>query len=189
MLWYVSYGSNLYAARFRCYLEGGAPPNGLWSAPGARDATPAVADRRVEIPQSLLFGGPSYTWSGAPAYLDLDGQGTTIGRAWCITPEQFADVVAQENHITPGEVEVPEELVRDGGVLLPKERYGRLVALGELDGAPAVSFTYVERPEPRAPDDDYLAMLRGGLAELGMTDEQARSYLATHPQLEDHGWV
>lgn len=177
LVWYVSYGSNLYADRFRCYLEGGAPPNGLWSAPGARDATPARADRRIDLPMALHFGGPSFTWRGAPAYLELDRAGSTIGRAWCVGIDQFEDVVAQENHISPGEVQLSQQLLREGGVLLPGERYGRLVALPPIDGVPAATFTYVERPVARPPDEDYLAMLRGGLVELGLTEGEARRYL------------
>lgn len=187
LVWYVSYGSNLSSARLRCYLAGGAPPGGRWQAPGARDATPPRADRRLDLDRALWFGGPSHTWDGAPAYLDRERAGTTIARAWLVTREQFADVVAQENQREPGSLDVPDRLLVDGGVLLPGERYGRLVGLDPVDGVPAATFTYVERPPARPPTPAYLAMLAQGLAELGLATEEADAYLGAQPQVDGSG--
>jgi hypothetical protein len=183
--WYVSYGSNLHAARLGCYLAGGRPPGGRVTNPGARDAAPPRVDRRVDLDDALLFGGPSSNWHGGPAYLDTDTPGHTIARAWLLTHEQFEDVVAQENRIPPGALTVPDELVHDGGVLLPDARYGRVVALPPIDDVPAVTFTYVDRPPPRAPDPRYLDLLHAGLRELGLGAEQAMAHLRTQPQLVD----
>ena len=178
--WYVSYGSNLSSERLACYLAGGRPPGGRWTTPGARDPAPPADDRRVELDRALWFGGPSHTWDGGPAYLDVDAPGSTVARAWLLTHEQFEDVVAQENQLAPGSLVVDRTLLEQGGVLLPGARYGRLVALPSVDGGdvPAVTFTYVQRPPARAPDPAYLAMLGSGLRELGLTDGQADAYLA-----------
>jgi len=185
--WYVSYGSNLSSERLACYLAGGRPPGGRWTTPGARDPSPPAADRSVELDRALWFGGPSHTWDGGPAYLDVDTPGRTLARAWLLTHDQFEDVVAQENQLAPGSLAVARGMLEEGGVLLPAARYGRLVALPSVgaDEVPAVTFTYVDRPASRAPDPAYLAMLGAGLRELGLTATQADAYLTTQPQLAD----
>ena len=185
-LWYVSYGSNLFAERFLCYIAGGTAPNARWTNPGARDATPPTGDRRVDLDHALVFGGPSHTWHGGPAYLDLVTPGHSVGRGWRITTEQFADLVAQENKLDPGSVTVSRTLLEEGGVVLPGTRYGRLVPLDPIDGEPAVTFTYIDRPAERAPDPRYLDLLQAGLEELGLPAGEARAILRSQPQLADH---
>ena len=49
-VWYVSYGSNMSAARLACYLEGGVRPGGTRANPGARDRTPPARDIPVDLP-------------------------------------------------------------------------------------------------------------------------------------------
>lgn len=183
VLWYVSYGSNLSADRFLCYIAGGRAPGGRWTNPGARDPSPPSGDRRVELDHALVFGGPSHTWHGGPAFLDLVTPGRSVGRGWRITHEQFEDLVAQENKLDPGAVSIYPQLVADGGVVLPGARYGRLVPLDPIGGVPAVTFTYIDRPTERAPDPRYLDLLRAGLEELGLAPGEARALLDSQPQL------
>lgn len=185
-MWYVSYGSNLFADRLTCYLAGGRAPGGRWTNPGARDPSPPTGDRRVDLDQALVFGGPSHTWHGGPGFLDLVTPGHSVGRGWRITVEQFADLVAQENKLDPGAVTITEELLHQGGVVLPGARYGRLVALEAVDDEPVVTFTYIDRPIERAPDPRYLELLRAGLEELGLEAGEARAILRSQPQLADH---
>lgn len=182
-VWYVSYGSNLFAERMTCYIAGGRAPGGRWTNPGARDASPPTGDRRVDLDRALVFGGPSHTWHGGPAYLDLVTPGHSVGRGWRITHEQFSDLVAQENKLDPGAVAIDRELVHGGGVALPGARYGRVVPLDPVDGEPAVTFTYIDRPPERPPEPAYLALLQGGLEELGLDPAEARALLHTQPQL------
>lgn len=185
-VWYVSYGSNLFAARFTCYLAGGRALGSRWTNPGARDASPPTGDRRVDLDHALVFGGPSHTWHGGPAYLDLVTPGHSVGRGWRITHEQFEDVVAQENRLPAGALAVPEAMLTDGGIAVPGAPYGRLVPLEPIDGEPAVTFTYIDRPRERAPDPRYVELLRLGLEELGLSTDEARLALRTQPQLAEH---
>ncbi len=69
-VWYVTYGSNLSEARFRCYLGGGRPVGGTRLYTGCRD--PRSPRRRVslEVPGGLYFAGESSVWSGGRAYFD-----------------------------------------------------------------------------------------------------------------------
>ena len=185
-LWYVSYGSNLFADRLTCYLAGGRAPGGRWTNPGARDSNPPTGDRRVDLNHALVFGGPSHTWDGGPAFLDLVTPGRSVGRGWRITHEQFEDLVAQENALDPGALTIDGDLINEGGVVLPGARYGRLVPLDPIDDEPAVTFTYIDRPHERAPDPRYLELLQAGLEELGLDAGEARAVLRSQPQLETH---
>lgn len=182
-LWYVSYGSNLFAERFTCYLAGGRAPGGRWTNPGARDPSPPTGDRRIDLDRALVFGGPSHTWHGGPAFLDLVTPGRAVGRGWRITHQQFEDLVAQENKLDPGAVSISGDLLREGGVALSGARYGRVVPLEPIGGEPVVTFTYIDRPHERAPDPRYLDLLRAGLEEVGLAPGEARAILHSQPQL------
>src|SRR6476646_10736099 len=79
-VWYVSYGSNMSAARLTAYLEGGRPPGGSRAHPGARDGTPPARSIPVDLPGSLYFAGESPQWGGGVAYYDHDTPGFTAAR-------------------------------------------------------------------------------------------------------------
>lgn len=178
LLWYVSYGSNLSAARFGCYLHGGTPDGGRRRMVGCRDGRPARAWRAVEVEHALHFGGPSPTWGGGPAFLDTTRSGRVLARAWLIARQQFDDLVAQENHLDVGTVTVDDDVLANGGVAIAGGSYGRLVRLPDIEAVPAVTFTYLQRPAPRAPAPAYLALLRRGLAEIGHAREAVEAYLS-----------
>lgn len=176
-VWYVSYGSNLAAARFACYLSGGTPAGARRAMTGCRDARPARRWQPLVLPWRLRFGGDSPVWGGGVAYVDLDTPGTTYARAWRISVEQFADLVAQENGLGPGAVDVDAAVLAAGGLLLPGRSYGRLVALSPIEGVPAVTFTCVDPPAHQHPSTAYRSMVRAGLLELSLGDVDVDAYL------------
>lgn len=187
LVWYVAYGSNLCADRLACYLVGGTPAGGRRATAGARDRRPPRTWRRVALPHGLWFGGPSHTWRGGPAFLDVEHPGRAVGRAWLVTHDQLEDVVAQENGRLAGDVAVDARTLAVGGVVLPEAPYGRVVALPSPDGRPAATVTYVDRPAGRAPDPAYLALVRAGLAEAGVRAEESRALLDEHPLVRASG--
>ena len=63
-VWYVAYGSNLYEARFLAYLKGCGDDEPWGPHRGAADQSPPVANRRVEVPHPVRFGGNSQRWGG-----------------------------------------------------------------------------------------------------------------------------
>lgn len=172
-LWYVAYGSNLSAARFHRYLDECADPT------GPRDARPGV------IPHRLFFAHESSTWTGGTAFVDpapTDARTRTV--SWLITGEQFLHVLAREN----GRASLPATMadlptaVGRTTALLPS-RYGLVIALESPDDRPAYTFTTGEDPLPAAtrPAPDYADTIVTGLVERhGLTDGEARSYLAAH---------
>jgi hypothetical protein len=178
LVWYVSYGSNLAAARLACYVEGGCPPGGSRENPGARDATPPQRSVPVDLPGTTYFAGESPQWGGGVAFYDHDEPGRTAARAYLVTAGQLADIAAQEMYRLPVDADPLEEVVlrplAGGRHTLGPGRYETLVAVGELDGAPLLTFTSPHgaaaavrtRPAPA-----YLAMMATGLRESRGWDE------------------
>ncbi|MEU4746046.1 histone deacetylase, partial [Actinosynnema sp. NPDC023658] len=101
-VWYVSYGSNMHAARFACYLGGGTPVGAARGYPGCRDAAPPLDSRAWEVPGGIYFATHSPVWLGGRAFYDPDLPGTAAVRAYLVTTAQFSDVAAQEMYRDPG---------------------------------------------------------------------------------------
>ena len=183
-VWYVSYGSNMSAARLAAYIEGGAPPGGSRTNPGARDRSLPRRTIAVDLPGALYFAGRSPQWGGGVAFYDHHARepgagGPTAARAYLVTAGQFADIAAQEMYRIPQAGDPIEEIVLggiDGGVhRAGPGRYETLVEVGRLEGAPLLLFTapdgihHVEHAKPSAA---YLAMLAQGLKESRQWDER-----------------
>ena len=184
-VWYVSYGSNMSAARLACYLQGGCPPGGSTANPGARDATPPVRSVPVDLPGTLYFAGDSRQWSGGVAFYDHDTPGFTAARAYLITAGQLADVAAQEMYRAPAQDDPVESLVlaplAGGRHVLGPGHYETLVEVGRHDDLPLLTFTSAHpshATQYRAPSPAYRAMLAEGLAESrAWSTEQSEAYL------------
>ncbi|WP_116050489.1 histone deacetylase [Amycolatopsis palatopharyngis] len=186
-VWYVSYGSNMYADRLTCYLKGGTPPGARDACPGCRDASPPLADTGHELPGGIYFATESKLWGGGIAFYDPALPGTAPARAYLLTAEQFTDIAAQEMHRAPepGSVLDLRPVLKSGRDPLGPGRYETLLHLGDLDGYPLLTFTAawasgdVDHTIPSAP---YLRMLAGGLGEAHKWDvHRAARYLAGLP--------
>lgn len=147
-VWYVSYGSNMSAARLGCYLEGGCPPGGTRHNPGARDRTPPRRSVPVDLPGTTYFAGESPQWGGGVAFYDHETPGYTAARGYLLTAGQLADVAAQEMYRVPAPGDPVEQIalaqVGSGADLrheLGPGRYETLVEVGRYDGLPLLTFT------------------------------------------------
>lgn len=182
MVWYASYGSNLCAERFGCYLAGGLPRGAAHPCRGARDATPPRDDMALDIPYRLYFAGTSRLWNGgAPCFIDLaeDPTTPTHARAYLISWEQFEDVVAQEN----GRAETPPldpgfaDLAVGAGHRIGQGRYENLLCVGRADdGVAVLTFTSpwtMHDAELNAPAPVYLELLLDGLRESHHLEDDA----------------
>jgi hypothetical protein len=189
MVWYASYGSNLCAERFRCYLEGGAPRGAAHPCRGARDTTAPVRDGPLELPYRLYFAGTSKTWGGAPCFIDIVESRATPARAraYLITWGQFEDVVAQENGRA---VTSPIELALDDLAVgrahsVGSRRYENLLFVGRHDGAPVLTITSpwtMADAQLAAPAPRYLRTVIDGLREShDMGDDIITAYLGAAP--------
>ncbi|GAA2696751.1 MULTISPECIES: histone deacetylase [Actinosynnema] len=183
LVWYVSYGSNLHAGRFDCYLSGGTPPGATRCYPGCRDRTPPRAVRPWELPGGVYFTTHSPVWDGGRAFYDPSLPGVAVGRAYLVTTGQFSDVAAQEMYRAPGEDLDLSGVLATGRAELGPGRYETLVKVGEADGRPALTFTAPWRADEvrhTRPSAAYLRMLAGGLREtLAWQPEQAAAHLAS----------
>jgi hypothetical protein len=186
-VWYVSYGSNMSAARLACYVQGGRPPGGSRVNPGCRDRTLPARDVPVDLPGTLYFAGKSPQWGGGVAFYDHEEPGFTAARGYLVTYGQLADIAAQEMYRVPQPGDPIEEVVLnplDGGRhTAGPGRYETLVEVGRHDGFPLLTFTAphgAEHVELTQPSAAYLAMLASGLRESRTWDDaQVASYLAS----------
>jgi hypothetical protein len=186
-VWYVSYGSNMCAARFACYIEGGLPPGGTRPNPGARDRRMPERSIPVDLPGTVYFAGDSPQWGGGVAFYDHDRPGKAAARGYLVTAEQFADIAAQEMYREPHDGNPVAELVLspiDGGRHeLGPGRYETLVEVGRHDGYPLLTFTSphgFDAVEHTRPAPAYLEMVAAGLRESrGWGDERIASYLSS----------
>jgi hypothetical protein len=186
-LWYVSYGSNMCATRFACYLEGGRPSGGNHTNPGAHDPSPPVRDVPVDLPGTVYFAGDSLQWGGGVAFYDHETPGPSAARAYLVTARQFADIAAQEMRRRPAPGDPLVEVVLGGlggdGARhrAGPGRYETLVQVGTLDAIPMLTFTSphgCDGVPHTAPAAAYVALLASGLAaSRGWTPERAVAYV------------
>jgi hypothetical protein len=177
-VWYAAYGSNLSRERFDIYLHGGTPRGATHTYPGCRDNSAPTDDLADEIPAELAFGGTSVTWGGGVAFLGPQPDATAKARLYLLTIEQVADVIAQENWLEPGTVEI-DDLMADRTTTLPgSHMYGTVVALHRRDSVPVLAVSQDPGTPPSAPTAAYLRHIADGLREShAMSDEEIAAYL------------
>lgn len=188
MVWYASYGSNLCAERFLCYLQGGRPAGASRRYTGARDKTPPKRDRSLEVPYRLYFAGVSTTWGGSPCFIDTEQShaAPARARAYLITWEQFEDVVAQENGRPGASIDLDLDGLDEGAsVRVGPGRYENMLCTGRFDDVPVLTFTSpwtMADAEIGAPAPAYLSMLVTGLRESHkLSDDALVAYLGAAP--------
>ena len=185
LVWYAAYGSNLSAARFRHYIEGGRPAGAQRTYPGARDPSAPLADEPLWLPGSVYFALQSTVWGGGMAFYDRDAPGKTPARAYLLTVGQFSDVAEQEMHRPPSSDLAVADAVASGEHRYGPGRYETLVSCGERLGHPVLTLTAPWRlgDVPLvAPSAPYLAMLGAGLVEAhGWSAGRAAAHLAGLP--------
>lgn len=171
-VWYACYGSNIRKERFMCYINGGTPPGALKNFTGCTDKSEPKDSRTITIDHDLYFAMKSPTWNGGGICFlkpEKNSSAKTLGRTYLINTSQFRDLVRQELKFE-GEISIDfDELQKKGFYNCLKDgRYGLLLYLGEIDGAPIVSFTseiFLE-DEINRPDDQYLLTIIRGLKEI-----------------------
>jgi hypothetical protein len=112
-----------------------------------RDKSDPLESRPISINGEIYFAGQSRPWgNGGVAFIrENSEQGSTLGRKYLITEEQFNDVVMQENSKEPdGNRFVPafNQLVSQPQSILPGDPwYGKLLNMGSEGGWPTLTFT------------------------------------------------
>lgn len=144
-VWYVAYGSNLLRERFLCYIKGGWFRD-VKSYQGCKDKSVPLYSMPFQVPYEMYYGNQSKTWQGGGVcFLDAAKPGHSIGRAYLVTREQFADIHMQEGK--------------------SDQWYDQILDLGLLHGVPALTFTnHTRRPEI-SPSYLYLKVVKEGMKE------------------------
>jgi hypothetical protein len=187
LVWYVSYGSNMHADRFACYVEGGIPAGGRKNYPGCHDRTPPRRAEGFQVEGGVYFATESPVWQGGRAFFDRELPTKAYVRAYLITRQRFSDVCAQEMYRAPGAD--PEfdlaEVRATGRSQLGDGRYETLVHLGDHDGYPMLTFTapWSCNDKPLVPPSGpYLRMLGHGLIDThGWNLRETANYLSALP--------
>ncbi|NDL68264.1 hypothetical protein [Anaerotalea alkaliphila] len=162
LVWYAAYGGCLLRERMAVFLKGGYCRHSDRMYPGCLNQSPPLEARPYTIGYPMYFGNRSEFWEdGGVAFLDLrfEDRGSTLARAYLITPEQFEGVRLQMN--------------ADHGW------YDQVVDLGELEGYPIRTFTSAS-PHPCVPPGNrYKELLWRGLKESHpkLTELDIRTYI------------
>ncbi|MGP9020029.1 histone deacetylase [Streptomyces sp. BR1] len=190
LVWYTSYGSNMFLERLGYYIRGGPLPGTTRVYPGCRDRRLPVESMAVELPGVVYFATESPVWGGGRAFYDPAADGLVYARAHLVSAGQFSDIAAQEMFREPdGDLDLAEVLA-SGRAALGSGRYETLLYAGHLDGIPLLTFT-----APWALDDvpwtlpsaDYLRHFGRGLLEAGAWDVRTvASYVAARPGAAGH---
>jgi hypothetical protein len=142
----------------------------------------------LEVPGGLVFAGSSGMWGGGMAFYDERADGQAACRAYLVTVEQFADVVAQEMRRPPGgefthELAAALPRVETAHVMGPG-RYETITRLGMHDGVPLLTVTAADVGglDLAAPGAVYLRWIAEGLSEAhGWAPERIADYLTAAP--------
>jgi len=186
LVWYASYGSNMDARRFACYIQGGVPLGGTRDHIGCDDKSMPVAETGMEIPYSLYFAGESAVWTGGVAFVrGIAGEQKTKSKAYLITKAQFEQVVAQESrrdYIPPMDI----TLLRTQGQLIVEDgnsNYDQVLYCGEYQGYPVLTCTSPHLKQPYTkPAHTYIKMITAALWHThDLTANEIFAYLCTKP--------
>jgi hypothetical protein len=190
MVWYVSYGSNMCAARLLCYLRGGVPSGARRGSPGGRDRGAPRADVGWQLSGGVYFATESPVWGGGRAFYDPARPGPAAARAYLITAGQFADIAAQEMYRAPGFDLDLCRVRRMGRVELGPGRYETLLYLGDREGHPMLTCTApwaAREVRWTAPSGPYLRLLAAGLQQAHAWDaDRVAGYLSRLPGARGH---
>jgi hypothetical protein len=155
------------------------PVGGAHTYPGCRDPSPPADDRAWECDFELRFGGSSQTWGGGVALIDAPrGDAPVKLRLYLVTLEQFADVVAQENWLEPGSVDLTAATFAPHHIIGPDHVYRVVLQIGELEHQPVLTITQDASAPTAAPTLRYLRHIAQGLREAhGLEEHEIAAYL------------
>jgi hypothetical protein len=188
-VWYVSYGSNLSENRFSCYIEGGMPEGSNKAERGCVNQTPPKRVETAKLPYPLYFMREKSKWGkGGVAFIghEKEDHAETFARKYLITDQQFGEVVEQENNMDSLNINVID-IIGKGYADLTAGWYGRVLYLGETQGAPMFTFTSsnaIGDHDFTIPPPTYLSMISRGLKEIGLAEEEIVEYFLTKPGIE-----
>jgi hypothetical protein len=190
-VWYASYGSNINADRFLCYIKGGQPEGSAQVETGCMDPSLPVAESTYTIDRPLYFAKEAGRWEfQGVAFIGLnqDPGSHTYSKKYLITVGQFLDVVKQENGGGNFEIDL-NEVKRNGSKIFHRNSwYGNILYLGEEKGFPIFTFTApwdINDVEWKKPSHPYLSTIIKGLKQ-DYSDEEIFHYFNSKSGIKDN---
>lgn len=199
-IWYASYGSNMWKARFHCYLAGGQVEGMQRHCSGSANRTMPKEILWKTFPCHIFFGrDSSHSWGpGGVAFLNPENnfQHNTYMCLYKISLEQFNDILFQENGLSLN-AGAPLFDITTLNAISDKEFnsqqivesgwYGNVVYLGKEQEIPIITMTCplldIERFKSgklpvRAPNKAYANTLIKGLVEgEQLSEAEAIAYI------------
>jgi hypothetical protein len=189
-VWYASYGSNINADRFLCYIKGGQPEGSAQVETGCKDPSLPVDDSTFIIDHPLYFAKEAGRWeSQGVAFIGLnkDNGNSTYSKKYLIKVDQFLDVVKQENNGIDFEIDL-NEVKRQGSQVFQRDAwYGNILYMGEEKGFPIYTFTApwdINDVEWKKPSHAYLKTIIKGLKK-DYSNEEIFAYFQSKPGIKD----
>jgi hypothetical protein len=101
-----------------------------------------------------------------------------VGRAWLVTWDQLADIVAQENGLPTSAASLPDQVPGPGeSVRVLDGVIDLLLGMEAIDGYPACTLATSQPPPAAPPSVSYRLVLAAGMAEMGLSEEVAERHL------------
>ncbi|CAJ1944185.1 unnamed protein product [Sphenostylis stenocarpa] len=199
-IWYASYGSNMWKARFNCYLAGGQVDGMVKHCSGSANRTLPKEILWKNFPCHIFFGRDSSdSWGqGGVAFLNPEKKLTdkTYMCMYKISLEQFNDILFQENALSL-DADSPLFDINTLNAISDKEFnslevvkgawYGNIVYLGKEQDVPVITMTCslldIKRFKSgklplRAPNEAYANSLIKGLVEgEKLSEAEAIAYI------------
>ena len=190
-VWYASYGSNINADRFLCYIKGGQPEGSAQVETGCKDPSLPMDDSTFIIDHPLYFAKEAGRWeSQGVAFIGLnkDNGNPTYSKKYLIKVDQFLDVVKQENNGVEFEIDL-NEVKRKGSQVFQRDSwYGNILYMGEENGFPIYTFTApwdINDVEWKKPSHPYLSTIIKGLKQ-DYSDEEIFHYFNSKSGIKDN---
>jgi len=202
LVWYGSYGSNMFDKRFMCYIQGGEIEGMVITNRGCDNKNKPHKDIYYQTSHPLYFAKESITWGGGGvAFIHPDrnsasssknnrpnstnNNNLTHMRLYLISERQFIQVVQQENvKMTKDEAALLdfEHIKTKGKQKIMKTWYGTILHLGAQDGCPIFTFTnertITSVDDFNHPAESYISVIRKGLIQMQFSDAQVFEYLS-----------
>ncbi|WP_223590644.1 hypothetical protein [Neobacillus bataviensis] len=190
-VWYASYGSNINAERFLCYIKGGRPVGSAKVEIGCKDPSLPIDETTFTINLPLYFAKEAGKWeSQGVAFLGLN-QNTeykTLSKKYLITTDQFLDVVKQENNGVEFNLDLNEVKTAGSKIFRRQSWYGNVMYLGEDNGYPIFTFTApwdIKDVEWKKPSRPYLLTIVNGLKK-DFSEEEIYNYFKNKPGIKEN---
>lgn len=152
--------------RFYCYIQGGEY-KGI-TEEGCRDKTLPIEEKDIIIPHKVVYGGENKKRHAGVAFLNPEPKGLSLCKMYKITPEQFVDVLRQENGLSYTPQIDFEEVIKKYQLKVFDGEYGNMLWLGYCEGIPIFTFTCAEIPKETKPSKKYVDTINSGFADMAV---------------------